>query len=151
MAPSHTLPENTSVKKLPEGRSATLVVHKSPEEWREIWLNKYIKILQRHDDTVINKDKTAEHIKEFLGSFSGSPYYYSTDKLEDHITRNNYDPLPAIQFFYEQGTDLRRIQVVLGHSSIKTTQIYTHVSTNEISKIVSPISTMKIRGAPPKE
>ncbi len=51
----------------------------------------------------------------------------------------------------EQGTDLRRLQVVLGHSSIKTTQIYTHVSTHEISKIVSPISTMKIRGAPPKE
>jgi len=51
----------------------------------------------------------------------------------------------------EQGTDLRRLQVVLGHSIIKTTQIYTHVSTNEISKIVSPISTMKIRGAPPKE
>jgi len=45
----------------------------------------------------------------------------------------------------DQGTDLRRLQVVLGHSSIKTTQIYLYVSTKEISKIKSPISGMKIR------
>lgn len=45
----------------------------------------------------------------------------------------------------EQGADIRKVQVVMGHSNIKTTQIYTHVSTNEISKIKSPISGMKIK------
>jgi integrase/recombinase XerD len=39
----------------------------------------------------------------------------------------------------EQGTDLRFIQVLLGHRYSRTTEIYTHVSTNTIAKIVNPL------------
>lgn len=39
---------------------------------------------------------------------------------------------------YESGIDLVVIQNILGHSHIKTTQIYTHLSNNYISKIRTP-------------
>jgi site-specific recombinase XerD len=39
----------------------------------------------------------------------------------------------------EAGTDIRIIQKHLGHSSSKTTEIYTHVSTNIIQKMALPI------------
>jgi len=42
----------------------------------------------------------------------------------------------------EQGTDLRIIQKLLGHSSIKTTQIYTQISQASIKNIKSPLDNI---------
>jgi integrase/recombinase XerD len=39
----------------------------------------------------------------------------------------------------ESGTDLRIIQKIAGHSSSKTTEIYTHVSNQLLSKVKTPI------------
>lgn len=42
----------------------------------------------------------------------------------------------------EAGTDIRVIQQLLGHSSIKTTQIYTQVGSSNIVNVISPLDSL---------
>jgi integrase/recombinase XerD len=44
----------------------------------------------------------------------------------------------------ESGTDLRYIQGLLGHESSKTTEIYTHIATNVIKDIKSPLDSLNL-------
>ncbi len=43
----------------------------------------------------------------------------------------------------DSGVDIRYIQELLGHSSTKTTEIYTHVSTASLQKIVNPLDRLE--------
>jgi site-specific recombinase XerD len=44
----------------------------------------------------------------------------------------------------ENGTDLRYIQLLLGHESSKTTEIYTHLTTKGFDQIKSPLDSLEI-------
>jgi integrase/recombinase XerD len=44
----------------------------------------------------------------------------------------------------ENGTDIRYIQSLLGHSSSKTTEIYTHITTRGFDQIRSPLDRLDI-------
>ncbi len=42
----------------------------------------------------------------------------------------------------ENGVDIRMIQSLLGHSSLSTTQMYTHISSEQIKKIQNPLDSL---------
>lgn len=42
----------------------------------------------------------------------------------------------------ENGTNIRAVQKILGHADVKTTEIYTHVMENNISKLSSPLDSL---------
>ena len=44
----------------------------------------------------------------------------------------------------EKGTDIRYIQALLGHESIKTTEIYTHVTNKGLDQITNPLDDLDI-------
>jgi integrase/recombinase XerD len=50
----------------------------------------------------------------------------------------------------ENSTDVRVIQVLLGHSKLETTARYTHVATTLLRAVTSPLDRLIPPGSPPE-
>lgn len=60
-------------------------------------------------------------------------------RVYTHLMRHN-----CFTHMVENGTDINLIQRLAGHTSVKTTAIYTHISHNVISAIKSPLSFIRM-------
>ena len=107
----------------------------------------------------VMKKMLQEYVEEYRPSFwlfegqvAGHPYTANslrkvvkraakaagiTQKVTTHTIRHCF-----ATHLLESGTNIRLIQELLGHSDIKTTLIYTHVSQTSASSVVSPLDSL---------
>ena len=104
-------------------------------------------------------------LKNYSKEGSGLGYIFPSNSKKGHITRNRFFQMlqrlakeSGIQknrvsphiirhsfatHLLEKGVDLRLIQESLGHSDISTTQIYTHLDSNRLKKVLEDKHSLK--------
>lgn len=63
-----------------------------------------------------------------------------TKRVSPHTLRHSF-----ATHLLEQNTDIRMIQVLLGHAKLETTALYTHIATNTIRAVMSPLERLSLK------
>jgi site-specific recombinase XerD len=115
----------------------------------------HIKNAKGRKDRIVPLSQTVlELLREYYKHYNPSEYLFngqSTNKYSigscQKIYKKYIDNQSSIHTLrhssatalLENGTDLRVIQKIIGHTNVKTTEIYTHVSNQILSKVKLPI------------
>jgi integrase/recombinase XerD len=114
----------------------------------------------KKDRMIILSKRLSKNLKKFIEKTKDWNYIFSKDK--PLTTRNIQKIVQKVSFragikksthphtlrhsyathLLENGTDIRKIQILLGHSSLSTTERYTHVSSSELKKVSSPFDSL---------
>ncbi|MEM4230580.1 MAG: tyrosine-type recombinase/integrase [Candidatus Pacearchaeota archaeon] len=121
-------------------------VHGKGNKSRQIFLSEklcqelkdYIKQKNPQIFLFSNKDKplTTRNIQKIIKSVAKKAGI--NKKVTPHTLRHSF-----ATHLLESGVDIRKIQVLLGHSRIDTTQIYTQVSGKELENIINPLDNLE--------
>ena len=98
-------------------------------------LEEYIK--ERNHTYIFSKDDplTTRNIQKIIKGMRERASI--NKKITPHTLRHSF-----ATHLLEQGNDIRLIQAMLGHASLSTTQVYTHISTDQIKRVRNPLDTL---------
>lgn len=110
---------------VPLGNTSALAVKKYLEEARQkLWKRETKTLFLTTRGGAFTRQGFWKMLKEY-GEQAGF-----TQKISPHILRHSF-----ATHLLECGADLRSVQLMLGHSQITTTQIYTHVTRKHLRKV----------------
>lgn len=92
-----------------------------------------LKINKKHEDTLFlnNRGSSMSRVIVFVIIKELTDKAGITKRISPHTFRHSF-----ATHLLQNGADLRFIQEMLGHSSISTTQVYTHLNTDELRDVI---------------